>query len=48
MFFVERETLCDSSVTYKTFYFCAVNGWEGQSDAVVGLEDTLFMTLFDV
>ena len=21
MFFVERKTLCDSSVTYKTFYF---------------------------
>ena len=37
-FFVERETLCD-----KIFVFHAVNGWEGQSNAGVWLEITLYM-----
>ena len=43
VFFVERETLCDSAVTDYAFDIYAVNGWEGQPDAVVRLENTLYM-----
>ena len=38
-----NEKLCDGAVTDKTFDFHTVNGWEGQFDAVVRLEDNLYM-----
>ena len=50
MLLVERETLCDSTVTDKDFDFPTVNGCKGQSDAVIRLEITLYMPprLFEI
>ena len=38
------ETFCDGAVTDKAFDFHAVDGWEKQSDAVVQLELTQYMS----
>ena len=42
-FLVERETLCDNRVKNQVFDIHVVNGWEGQSDTFVPLEDTLYI-----
>ena len=41
--FVEWETLCDSAITDYSFNIHAVNGWDGQPNAVVRLDHTLYM-----
>ena len=40
---IYRKTLFDSAVTEKPFYFHAVNGCEGQYNAAVPSEPTLYM-----
>ena len=42
-FFLEWEALCDCAGTDKAFDFLVVNGCEGQSDAILRLEHTLYL-----